>query len=474
MAAVCADVERRAPREQVAGVMRATFLHAFRRDAVYLEQAGDAVLGGPPEAEWGASFIQFVTLMALTQDKGRSKLVELYQRARMPEIMRRIGCGLRLGKSDAPATGSGLPRVAIVSPQLSRAKQPLTFLALVHAHLLARAGCQVGIFSAQEQSIAEVEMRSGCAARFDDPDPDFAQWSQLLYGQTPVHLGLRKVPLDLRLNEALEGIAAFRPDVVLFVGFMSPLMLPLFDAYPVVNLPTHSLPAIAPCDVWLAAAPDASTQICPWPEDFSFGEAMRYPYRMIEFAVGQPMSRAELGIDGQACLLVSVGFRLHQEIHGEWAERMLGMLRMFPKVEWLLVGSDMPPALKGKHPGIKCVPATNRLRALYELSDIVVNPPRPGGGLSIVEAMSAARPVVSHADGDGGAKLGPAAVPDDDAFFGKLGALIGDSAMRRREGAEMRRLFDAELNLAHATPALLAALERARQRFAQRRAGRSV
>jgi len=117
------------------------------------------------------------------------------------------------------------------------------------------------------------------------------------------------------------------------------------------------------------------------------------------------------------------------------------------------------------HRGVR--PNSPELERLYASADIFVLPTR-GDCLALVigEAMAAGLPVVttrgaSHSDvvedGRSGFLID---VDDGDALAARLGALVGDAALRRRMGARSRAIAEARLDLRHTADALETILAR--------------
>ncbi len=109
------------------------------------------------------------------------------------------------------------------------------------------------------------------------------------------------------------------------------------------------------------------------------------------------------------------------------------------------------------------------LDGLLQRCDIYLNPPRIGGGFSVIQAMAWRLPVVSRDESDGGDKLGSWAMSSDAEYWQRLDRLLDDEDERTRSGQAMRERFNARYNLGLAAPSLLAALDRARDQFVERR-----
>jgi glycosyltransferase involved in cell wall biosynthesis len=162
----------------------------------------------------------------------------------------------------------------------------------------------------------------------------------------------------------------------------------------------------------------------------------------------------------EAALIWVSGFRLEHEIRPEWAADA-SLDGAIPRC--LLViggeGSCPGPAARGAE---SSGPANPRdLSGILRISDIYVNPPRMGGGLSVAEAMAEGLAVVSLAGSDGGDKTGELALADMDAYMEHLAALTENPDLRHEMGQALRRRFDERFDLEASGPALLAACRQA-------------
>jgi glycosyltransferase involved in cell wall biosynthesis len=87
-----------------------------------------------------------------------------------------------------------------------------------------------------------------------------------------------------------------------------------------------------------------------------------------------------------------------------------------------------------------------------------------GGGFSVIEAMSLGVPVLSHASGDGGHKLGPYAATDDDLYWYTLDQWLEDPAARQQMAVAQHERYQANYNLLNGGPSLTKALTEAQRR----------
>ena len=269
-----------------------------------------------------------------------------------------------------------------------------------------------------------------------------------------------------------EFVATFDPDVILFVGLFSPLTAPLFTHRPMVAMSVQSGPPIAPADVILSADDDlAGRTLRPWGPALPPTYAHPHPFRLSAKPAASGVRRADLAIAESAVVLIMVGYRLGYEIKDDFAEQLRALMARRANVVLMLVGApELPAGLQGAPADqLRVLAARNDIGDLLACSDIFVNPPRPGGGFSVAEAMAAGLAIVSLADGDGGDKVGPLAAADDQTYWARLETYIDDPSARQRDGERLRARFAARLDIARSGPSLMAACAEAVVRFNARR-----
>ena len=179
------------------------------------------------------------------------------------------------------------------------------------------------------------------------------------------------------LNPVLEFIAKARP--VLSVPCVTSLVLPIY-AVPVLHreLTEQDQQRIAQLGI---LHPVLSS---------------RLPFRLRPFD-GVKTSR----IDDKVLKFVVVGYRLEDEIRGEFMQTMLAIKQQYPQASFVLIGptaiADYPAALA------QCTLFTGRISNSIDLiadCHFMLNPKRQGGGTSAVEALSLGIPVLTQAYGD--------------------------------------------------------------------------
>ena len=460
----------------VACYLAATFLATATRNPAFVAEAGRQVQAIVPfHVDRQMGYLAYEWFRLLQETRDRAGFMAQLRTAQFPSILRGLGRHLceATPLRPGPRPIERLRKVALVVPFLGAARHTPTAMALSQAQLLIDNGLETRLFACQELRVTDMHHFRGDAGGVDLALPDMTQWPSLMPRGLSVSICDDRYSMLRRWKDMLQQLADFDPDLVMLVGLYSPLLAPLFETRPVLGLSVHSVPPLAPVDVWLSADPALAGQAAsPWAPEMPAGWGWHHPYRIRRLPATPPLPRLALGLEQDAVVLVTTGFRLKEEIRGAWAEAMLALLRQCPNVVWLLVGGagELPAALSRAPAGqVRTLAARTDLASVYAHCDIYVNPPRMGGGLSVGEAMAEALPIVAYTESDGGNKIGPEALPDDQSYFARLAVLLREPGLRRQAGAAMEERFALELDVERSGPSLQAAcelaLERARQRL---------
>lgn len=467
-------VADQAPREGVAGFLRATFLAGLPGGERHIAEAGRLIQDIQPiDIDRLMAFATFEWGRAVASVGDRAAFVGRLREAGLPEIMAQAGDALcRAAPSMARRDVRQVRKVALVAPYLGKANHPPTLLALRQAGLLLDAGITVEAFSAQEPLMAWMPDYLGNQGRVTVQPPSAEEMAEQAPKGLVVRLADPDFSLAQRWRDVLGAVALFDPDLVLFVGLFSPLIEPLYRARPVLGLSVHSVAPMAPLDAWLASDPTlAGRKTSPWGVSQPPAFGVHHPYRVTLKPAGAPVVRAQIQAKDDDLVMVTLGARLDEEIGGEWAEHMIARLRERENLVWVLVGGAgvCPPALRDAPPGrLRFAPQQAEVRSLLACCDLYLNPPRMGGGLSVAEAMAEGLAVVSLAACDGGDKLGSEATADLDQYFQRLDALLASRDARLAQGARLRERFSQTLDLERSGPSLTAACAVALERFGRR------
>jgi glycosyltransferase involved in cell wall biosynthesis len=461
-----------------ADVLRLTFLAGATGESRHEHEAAARVLAIEPEDQDRlAACMAFRWLSALQDLNGRPDFIAALAGGRVPEMAARLmlSAVATIPAVFRPRVPEEVRRIAVVVPYVGHQFHTPSMMAVEQCAVLAREGCQVRIFSAQELTPPDARQFRGDGRDLNLPPLNAQVWGKLLPAGVGMTISDSRFSLPGRWRKLMPVLAEFDPDAVLLVGLFSPLAAALHTLRPVVGISVNSVPPIAPVDVWLGAGQEATPHET-WGGVFPPPLPVFHPWKLRRSTKQWPVTRAEFGLDDDAVIWITAGFRLEHEIKGDWAKRMLQMVSRHQNVVWLLVGGEgkLPEALRSSPPGRICALATrDDLPGILRCSDIYVNPPRMGGGLSVAEAMAEGLPVTSLSGSDGGDKVGKLALPDLDAYMERLAALTCNPLLRKETGETLRRRFGERFDLEASGPPLLAAFRQAATLAGKRLTGAS-
>ncbi len=447
-------------------VLRLTFLARATGESRYERAAAGRVLAVEPvDEDLLAAFMAFRWLSALQDLDGRPDFIAALAGARVPEMAARLmhRAMATIPSGFQPRVAEEIRRIAVVVPYVGHQFHTPSMMAVEQCAVLAREGCQVRIFSAQELTPPDAAQFRGDGRNLKLPPLNAQVWGKILPAGTDMTISDIRFSLPGRWRNLMPMLAEFDPDAVLVVGLFSPLAAALHTLRPVVGISVNSVPPIAPVDVWLCADPKARQEEA-WGGIFPAPLQVYHPWKIRRSIKQWPITRADFGLDSSAVIWITAGFRLEHEIRGDWAGRMLHLMSRHPDVVWLLVGGEgkLPDALRSSPPGrIRALTTRDDLPGVLRCADIYVNPPRMGGGFSVAEAMAEGLPVTSLCGSDGGDKVGELALPNIDAYMERLAALTGNPALRAEAGALLRARFAERFDLEASGPPLLAAFRQA-------------
>lgn len=454
------------PRE--AQWLRCSALAYLTRDPVWFARQA-ALTDDTFTADAVMTLLGLAWYQALTCTSGHNAFVQQLRDINAPHLQRLVASHISdPGRVVRAPLGPRL-RVALYTPEIANGRHGGTTLTLNTMSVLASQAVDLYGFSAKEMSIPAIASYHGGSESLSPLPVEVESLKLSTPGNIQLSFSTVEFSLRSRFNQILQAIDAYAPDVVIFVGFMSPLAYHLYAKYPMVGLSVHALPPVAPVDVWLSADPEGDASC--WP-GLPVPQVFPFPFRFWPAGQATPVDRATVGLPAAATVLVTVGFRLDTEIVPPWSEQMLNFIEVHPEVHWLLLGVADGSSLTSVplHPRILRVPPQVRPQGWLAMCDIYVNPPRMGGGGALAMAMEQGLSVVTFAHSDGGDKVGEFAVGSSEDYFAQLAAWVSDPSARRQAGDALKARFHARLDFSGdaAAKGLMQVLDLAIESFQQR------
>lgn len=447
-------------------VLRLTFLAGATGESRFENAAAARALAAKPsDPDRLAALMAYQWLSALQNLEGRSAFIAALSAGLVPGMAKRLmhDAAQLIPPDLVPRAPERLQRVAVVVPYIGHQFHTPSVMAVEQCAVLAREGLQVRIFSAQELVPPDASLYRGDSLELTLPRLDTKAWANILPAGVGMTISDSRFSLPGRWRNLMPVLADFNPDVVLLVGLYSPLAAALYAVRPVVGISVNSVAPISPLDVWLTADLDAGDKEA-WGGIFPRPLPIFHPWRVRHSRKRSNVTRAEFGLDETAVVWITAGFRLEREIRTDWANRMLQLMSLHPRVVWLLVGGEgkLPEALQHAPPGrVRALATRNDLPGILRCADIYVNPPRMGGGFSVAEAMAEGLPVTAFAASDGGDKVGELALTDMNAYMERLVALTENPELRSATGERLHQRFNERFDINASGPALLAACRQA-------------
>ena len=450
---------------------RAIFLLRFTHERHWAPEARNALAAWRGcSSEHVLNFLYFIWSEACSRSRGASEFRLLFEQAGIPELLQDYGVALAMTEEiPAPSRVSPTPlrKVAVLSPYLTDFAHAGTQLALEHAALLNAEGLETVVFASQDALGLGVAPWLGIPWGLKLAQGNPNTWKPVSgSGSFSVRMAPAMMPHKSRWQMILKQLSAFSPDVVLFVGFFSPLLTWVSKYYPVLGISLHTQPPIGPIDVWLHQF--SAGQVIPerWPGQSAY--LLREYHFRIALPTVVPVSLAALNLPQDTLFLVSAGGRLSKEISTEWSSQIVMRLERYPQWCWLLIGEGEPIPHLRPSARIHILPYQEHLPGVLAQCALYLNPPRMGGGFSVLNAMGVGLAVISLADSDGGNKLGPFAANTEHDYWDQLDRLMTDHDARRRRGSELQARFKNFYDLRQAVPTLMAALREGQRHFIDR------
>jgi hypothetical protein len=209
-------------------------------------------------------------------------------------------------------------------------------------------------------------------------------------------------PKEKRVADLLEKINQYQPEVVISTSVSSYSTNIIYKKFPVIYLSLGSPNPTNKFDIQLLPHKENSINYLKlFNGKFDFENYYDFEYGT-EFRESRDIyKKEEFGINKDDFILVTVGFRLKQELTEEFVKMITKLIIKYNNIKWYIIGETDIPAvdreysnLVGKN--IIKIKYEKNIGAFYKLCDLYVNPMREGGGFSISEAIINGVGVISH------------------------------------------------------------------------------
>ncbi|MGA3023315.1 MAG: hypothetical protein ABSF98_00960 [Bryobacteraceae bacterium] len=244
---------------------------------------------------------------------------------------------------------------------------------------------------------------------------------------------------DEELTDCLRTVAAWKPEFVFTIGGPSVAADLCAGFTTVVTLPMAAGFPVSAGTLFVAlGVPDEKQR--------RLQQALQVPDERVTFHAqgtfdlpprSATLQRAALEIPDDAFVLVVAGNRLDDDVTGEFATAVAGLLETAPRAFAVLVGPFAGQASLSRR--TRAIGFQTDLLAVYEIGDAFLNPPRLGGGSSAAFALAMGLPVLTLAEGDVAAVAGEAFVfPSFAAIEAEVRRLMADTTYRESRRAQAR------------------------------------
>ncbi len=226
---------------------------------------------------------------------------------------------------------------------------------------------------------------------------------------------MQTTPMDdpAHLVDLVNFINQLNPRFIIGVGGLNPVLEFIAKARPVL-----SVPCVTSLELPIYAVPVLHRDLTPADQQRIAQLGIEHPVlsSRLPFRLRQFDAVKSSQVDDPVLKFVVVGYRLEDEIRGEFMQTMLAIKLRYPQASFVLIGptaiADYPPVLQ------QCSYLTGRVSNAIDLiatCHFMLNPKRQGGGTSAVEALSLGIPVLTPAFGDVYQYIGDAFVFETDS-----------------------------------------------------------
>lgn len=211
---------------------------------------------------------------------------------------------------------------------------------------------------------------------------------------------MQTTPMDdpAHLIDLVNFINQLNPRFIIGIGGLNPVLEFIAKARPVL-----SVPCVTSLVLPIYAVPVLHRELTEGDQQRIENIGIKHPVlsSRLPFRLRQFDCVRNSHVDDKVLKFVVVGYRLEDEIRGEFMQTMLAIKQQYPLASFVLIGpstiADYPEVLAD------CTLFTGRISNAIELiagCHFMLNPKRQGGGTSAVEALSLGIPVLTQAYGD--------------------------------------------------------------------------
>jgi hypothetical protein len=155
-----------------------------------------------------------------------------------------------------PRVPEEIRRIAVVVPYVGHQFHTPSMMAVEQCAVLAREGCQVRIFSAQELTPPDAVQFRGDGRDLKLPPLNAQVWGKLLPAGVGMTISDNRFSLPGRWRKLMPVLAELRSRCGAAGGAVSLRWPPhCYTLRPMVGISVNSVPPIAPVDVWLVRRP---------------------------------------------------------------------------------------------------------------------------------------------------------------------------------------------------------------------------
>ena len=217
----------------------------------------------------------------------------------------------------------------------------------------------------------------------------------------------------------------------------------IFQKYPVINVPIRKS-GYASTFFHKVILYGKDTDFYP---PINAGQVIRLPSPFEKKEPQRIFARAEYGLGSEDIVCITVGARLSVDIHAELFCEMCDIMLADKRIKWIIVGAESLPYICEQpddviNESVRFIGWESDLVGLYQICDVYVNPPRVGGGTTIVWAAQSGLAIVTPKDAAAGRTLvgGANCVESEDDIAPRVVELANNPTLLAKQKEEMKEL----------------------------------